>query len=221
MIDDHRTKPNQRVRLKGDGCDGYYPWATSGSEGWVRKQSFDHGFPMIYVEWDKEHWTYNGEQDQWTFENHFYPIAKGQNMSDKNMVSKEDFLKAVNQLFETSDEDESETQKVDRLRAGQVAEQHGEGVPEEDEQWPSVEKYNQVLDDSIKEARDAEAFLIVTVTREDVEAYDDGLLVPKVTNVYQSPESAILLEVQLSKLALLAHEGLAMHKIYEVLDEDE
>jgi hypothetical protein len=208
----HKTKPNQRVKLKGDGSDNYYPSATSGSEGWVRKQSFDLGFPMIYIEWDKEHWAYNGEQDQWTFENHFNPIVKGKNMSNKDMISKTEFLEAMNQIFADNDDDAQESDMQE--------EQDATGLLGEENSWPSVEQYAEVLDAGIEEARNAEAFLLITVSREDIEGYEDGILIPKVVNIYQNPECGILLEAQLTKLAAVAHEELAIQKLHEVLEKD-
>jgi BMFP domain-containing protein YqiC len=212
----HKTKPNQRVRLKGDGSDNYYPSATSGSEGWVRKQSYDYGFPMVYIEWDKEHWAYNGEQDQWTFENHFNPIAKGQNMSDKDMISKTEFLEAMNQIFADADDDAQEEEDDVQKELQEVM-----GTFDEEKQWPSAKLYDKVLHTAVEEAQGAEAFLLITVSREDIEGYDDGILIPKVVNIYQNPESGILLEAQLTKLAAVAHEELAIQKLHEVLKKDE
>jgi hypothetical protein len=60
-----------RVSLK-DGMERVYTFAVAGTEGWVRERKEDSdGFPLVRIEWDKEHWRYNGQPDGWTFEDHF------------------------------------------------------------------------------------------------------------------------------------------------------
>lgn len=76
-MEKHRLKKNQRVKLKSDGQDYPYKWAGAGSEGWVRRLDTDNvGFPVVYIEWDKDHWAFNGEPDQWTLEDHFDPVEE-------------------------------------------------------------------------------------------------------------------------------------------------
>lgn len=60
-----------RVALK-DGMDAVYLLALPQAEGFVRDQKVDpDGFPLVYVEWDTDHWRFNGQRDGWTFEEHF------------------------------------------------------------------------------------------------------------------------------------------------------
>src|SRR3954466_5189582 len=69
---EHKVHENERVKLKSDGQDALYAFACAGSEGWVRNLDHDKlGYPMVYIEWDKDHWAYNGEPDRWAFEAHF------------------------------------------------------------------------------------------------------------------------------------------------------
>lgn len=64
-----------RVALK-DGADHVYVYALAGTEGWVRGQKTDDdGFDLVRIEWDKDHWRYNGQQDGWTYADHFYVIG--------------------------------------------------------------------------------------------------------------------------------------------------
>src|SRR3954463_12981755 len=59
------------------GCEDVYSRAVSASQGVVRKRQFDEaGFPLVYIEWDKEHWRFNEEEDGWTFASHFKVIGE-------------------------------------------------------------------------------------------------------------------------------------------------
>ena len=83
-----RFKANARVRLREGVDPGFYNgFSRVGNEGWVRKRKLDkYGYPQVLVEWDKDHWAYNGQPDGWTWEGHF-EIAEDANMSetpDKN-----------------------------------------------------------------------------------------------------------------------------------------
>src|SRR3954462_1476071 len=66
---------HSRVALK-PGADEIYTHAFVGSEGWVRAIKKDaDGFEMVNVEWDKDHWRFNGQPDGWTFSDHFDVIG--------------------------------------------------------------------------------------------------------------------------------------------------
>ena len=57
------------------GAETVYPRALAGMQGIVRgTKDDDFGFPQAFIEWDKNHWRYNGEQDGWTFASHFRPV---------------------------------------------------------------------------------------------------------------------------------------------------
>lgn len=66
---------HSRVALK-DGADQVYIYALAGTEGWVRGTKEDpDGFELFRIEWDKDHWRYNGQPDGWTFAEHFKVIG--------------------------------------------------------------------------------------------------------------------------------------------------
>lgn len=72
-----------RVALK-DGFDNVYLSAVAGSEGCVRARKEDEdGFPLIFIEWDKEHWRYNNQVDGWTFESHFKVLEEGDEQAEE------------------------------------------------------------------------------------------------------------------------------------------
>lgn len=54
------------------GREDVYQRAVAKSRGIVRAaKEDDFGFPQIYIAWDKDHWRYNGEEDGWTYTDHF------------------------------------------------------------------------------------------------------------------------------------------------------
>lgn len=70
----HQTQLNQKVKIKYSAAD-LYQQSFGGAEGWVRDRKTDsHGYPMVFIEWDKTHWTYSAEPDGWTFDSHFEPV---------------------------------------------------------------------------------------------------------------------------------------------------
>jgi hypothetical protein len=80
-----------RIALK-DGMDKVYVYALPQAEGWVRDHKVDNdGFPLVYVEWDKDHWRYNGQKDGWTFQEHFDVKERAENTTEPK-PSLEDFL---------------------------------------------------------------------------------------------------------------------------------
>lgn len=68
----------QRVELL-PGREDVYDRAFPASRGVVSGHRKDkHGYDLIYIIWDKDHWRYNGEDDLWTFASHFRPIEDGE-----------------------------------------------------------------------------------------------------------------------------------------------
>lgn len=63
----------QRVEL-APGMEEVYPKAAAGMRGTIRGFTEDeYNFDRCYVEWDREHWRYNGEADLWAYPSHFRP----------------------------------------------------------------------------------------------------------------------------------------------------
>lgn len=205
---EHGTKINQRVRLKGDGQDQIYPMAPAGSEGWVRKQEFDSaGYPMVYIEWDRDHWTYNGEKDVWTFDSHFEPLKDVTMSKDTSQPDFGEFLEFMRRQYEefnksTNDED-LETGKAEKIEK-----------PKDDE-TVTQEEYNAVLAAATEAATVADGFLMIAISKDE----DAGrpMLVPFLIKAYKSTEAGLLAESQLSHLGGIAHENLAFTKIRSIL----
>src|SRR4051812_35148617 len=84
-MSDKQFPPNALVELKA-GPDDLYQNATAGSRGYVKQSREDeHGFDMIYVEWDKTDWRYNGQPDGWLFESHFDIVPEDDSFGEPNI----------------------------------------------------------------------------------------------------------------------------------------
>lgn len=54
------------------GREEVYQRALAGSRGVIRASKVDdYGYEKVYIEWDKDHWRYNGEPNGWTYASHF------------------------------------------------------------------------------------------------------------------------------------------------------
>jgi hypothetical protein len=196
-----RFKKNQRVRLKDQPANLYHR-AFVGSEGWVRECREDEvGFPMVKIEWDKEHWAYNGERDMWTFEEHFEPVESEESMPENN-----DFLDRLAAFI-------AEEQK---RQADGKEPQDDTGSINDDVDRDA--QYLAVLDAAVEYAREAEAFLLVAVRREHSPVEGERfMLVPDMYAVYKAEDAGILLETQLAHVAATFHQELAGRVLGEIM----
>lgn len=108
---DFRIPLNSRVSLR-DGLDPnlYNGFGVVGSQGWIKKHKVDEfGYPHVYIQWDKDHWAYNGAPDGWTWEDHFNVVEV--NMKDNK--DKELATRLLDMLREYSSEDEEVTSDED------------------------------------------------------------------------------------------------------------
>jgi hypothetical protein len=92
-----------RVRLR-DGVDPslYNGFSRVGNEGTVVKRKFDkYKYPQVYIEFDKNHWAYNGTEDGWTWQGHWEAVEEN-DMADEqknNQESLEDTVRGITESF--------------------------------------------------------------------------------------------------------------------------
>lgn len=172
------------MKLKPNGEDAVYALAPAGSEGWVRGLKLDSvGWPMILIEWDRDHWTYNKEPDGWTFEEHFEPVED--EMSEEGNIE----------------------EQFEAFKKWQAEQQGGVEPVEID----VAERYQQDLRDATEIAKKAEGFFMVLIERQD-DGVDLGF-VPRVFNSLKDERIGALLESQLGIIAGYAHQQLAIELI--------
>lgn len=202
---------NSRVRLR-DGVDPtfYNGYTRTGNEGWVRKIKYDkYGYPRILVEWDKDHWSYNGAQDTWTWEGHFEAV-EGDLMTDKSQDRQEAVREVtsafVKNLFEALGVEGAQTADQDLAQPVQ------EETPEED--WAtSANTAAQTVADSC-------AFIVIAV-KEDEET---GCVVPHFFHDAQKEDFSLVCQSQLAHISSMFQDSLISEELQRLArkpNEDE
>lgn len=71
----NKLRIGQEVEL-APGMETVYVRGAAGMRGTILGITEDpDGFELVYIEWDKGHWRYNGEEDDWTYALHFRPVG--------------------------------------------------------------------------------------------------------------------------------------------------
>lgn len=212
----------ERVRIKdGVNPDLYEGLSTNGNEGWVRDVRRDkYGLPMVLIEWDKYHWSYNGAPDQWTFPDHFEKVELA--------VSKKDKLKDLfTDMLEMLDEEDEavEEAKITREEPADEVEDSPvlDGLSPEalrilGEYIKPRESREVVLQKALRQLESAEAFMVIGVDHQPDDSAPQGVLVPFTLRYSQTPEAEILVNAVTARIGAQAHEILALDKIFELVN---
>lgn len=188
---EHRTKLNDRIRIK-DSVTHMYEMARVYNEGFVRAQRHDDlGYPIIRIEWDKDHWAYSGEPDRWALEAHFDLVED--DMADKN----EDFIKQMADLFARWQADGS-PQDGD----------HADSVEDKPDPRPDHDlTFEEVLAKATEAAGASEAFVVITAVSEQYDGVD--IIVPYVYTHEKREDAALLCDATMGDLVARAHGRMA------------
>lgn len=163
---------HSRVALK-DGADTVYVYALAGTEGWVRGQKEDSdGFELFRIEWDKEHWRYNGQPDGWTFADHFKVIGP------PDPVDQEE-------------EDVEEDTTPDAVGMQPVARSEND-----------LDSYMESLSEAFDAASEGEGFVVLAIRRQpNPQNPSEIAFVPTMFQHSTTKEAEMLLDIQLAELA--------------------
>jgi hypothetical protein len=208
----HHLPKNARVALKGEAA-GLYEYGCAGNEGWIRGQKKDKwGYPMVKIEWDKDHWAYNGIEDMWTFESHFVPVKKEEPVTEQNeQAAFQAFMAKAFEAYKASQGEEPEPDEPQQ----QVV------VEREEELNQDQQKYAEVLKQAFEVAAEADGFLMLMISREEHPQTQREMLVPAAFEYYLSPEARVLTEGQLSQVAAQAHMALSLDRVREIMGRDD
>jgi hypothetical protein len=166
---------NSKVKLK-DTVDGslYGGLACSGNQGWVRRRRRDDkfGYPQVFMEWDKNHWAFNGLEDCWTYESHFDIVEKSMEKTKEELIQEaaNTFASSISQLFS------GKTEEV------------GEEIEEPDNDHAAkVRRAFEVVADN-------DAILIIALQEQE------GVVAPTIIRLAKDPKLEYVLNCQVSYL---------------------
>lgn len=186
---------DSRVVLRGS-MEIVYPLAWAGSEGWVREVRWDEDdFEQVWIQWDREHWRYSGEQDRWTFASHFRVIDG----------------EAPNRPYAAEVKEEEQTREL-------PAEPEGESQPcpdcggyhDDDPEW---QDYFDTLNRAFESAADTDNFALITIASPPEDP--NGAPVPILFMHTLKDGDALRLYAQMSALATRAMRALVQEKLTE------
>lgn len=216
---DYRFHKNDRVRLRAVVDPSFYGgYACVGNEGWIRKRRRDtrFGLPEVYIEWDKNHWTYNGAENRWTFEDHFDLVEESMpDNNDELMKSFAAFLESREQAAEAPKKKKSTGPNeriqgiMDRYRqslADTDSDEEEADETEADEYANAIVAANEILGE-------CEGFILVGVARKQIPEAPQGVLIPLMFNYSTTPESEVLALASIATHVAQAHQDLAAQTI--------
>lgn len=175
-------------------CADVYKRAVAGSVGVVKDKKIDEGFEMVFIEWDKDHWRYQGEPDGWTFEVHFQPTEK------------------VGLFGALEDPEQFTSQLAEKIK--------DEGVDDE----RVVDAYLDKLNEVVSLLSEADGFIVLAARQEQhPKNEDEQILVPYVFGGFLNEVTMLLLEAQVVQMGAMAHSEMSqlMLERYRRLKEDE
>lgn len=197
---EQRFKINTRVRLRG-GVDPVFfgGLARVGTEGWIRKRKRDrYGYPEVLVEWDKDHWSYNGQPDVWTMEGQFEAVEEinmeaptpKEARSEKVRALTEKFMDA---LLTTLEGDEPEA-------SAEEPEAEEENV---EEQWATLAA------EAAEVVTKAPAYVVIALERMEVDGAPP-MIIPRVFHAAREPDYKLITQSHLAHvLASMQDETIA------------
>lgn len=194
---DHILKPDQRVRLR-DGYDHFYQFARSGAQGVVKAIDYDPlGYPFALIEWDENHWTYEGEQSGWAYQTHFEPVEESMGKEKESTT-------------------ELSPELLAKIAAVVKAMQDGDDpvVSENAEEIRLDEEFVKAVEHSISMLEKSEALLVIAVRR----VSEDGgsNLIPDTISYSRTPEGTLALEAQIGHLLQVSHNSLILERLEEI-----
>jgi hypothetical protein len=197
---EQRFKVNTRVRLR-DGVDSVFfgGYSRSGNEGWIRKRKRDrYGFPEVLVEWDKDHWAYNGQPDCWSMEGQFEAVEENDMEAPtpkeaRNKMISDLTEKFLGALLAVLDNEEPEA----------TAEQPEAEEENVEEQWDTLAA------EAAEVVTKAPAYVVVALERMEVDGAPP-MIIPRIFHAAREPDYKLITQSHLAHvLASMQDETIA------------
>ena len=192
---EQRFKVNTRVKLR-EGVDPglYNGFSRVGNEGWIRKRKRDkYGYPQVLIEWDKDHWAYNGQEDGWTWEGQFEAVEENEmaedNKQDNNLEETvrgitENFVQAIFGAMNPAAGEESKAEPPEA---------------EETQTKEDPDKWATLAAETTEAIADSPAYLVIALERVQMPEKDTPpMIIPRVFHAAHKPEYALIVQSQLA-----------------------
>ncbi len=230
MKDQLPFNKNDRIRIRNYVDPAIYGGMTrNGNEGWVRDIKYDQwGLPIIQIEWDKNHWTYNGAPDGWTFPDHFdkveeqqaniEPVSGEDDLPSEEAMSKKriNFIRRKNHSI--TDEETAQPKREEATNPPQLVYPAGAEIPSADYDYLVNHKSridNDLRQDAVAKAaehlQNAEGFIIIGVQKGQSATTSESSslgLIPFVLSFSLDTKSQIVIESMMADLAADNHKEL-------------
>lgn len=194
-----RFKINTRVRLR-EGVDPVFfnGLARVGTEGWIKRRKRDrYGYPEVLVEWDRDHWAYNGQPDCWTMEGQFEAVEEDMSEAPDPKQNRDEQVRDI-------------TEKFVRALFGTLGVAEETPTPEAEEKQEVDSNQWEALASAAGEAvQNAPAYIVVALERLEKDGAPP-MIIPRVFYAALEPEYRLIAQSQLAHvLAAMQDETIA------------
>lgn len=201
---EQRFKINTRVRLRGGVDPNFFEGlGRVGNEGWIRRRKRDrYGYPEVLIEWDRDHWAYNGQPDCWTMEGQFEAVEENEvSQAPEPNQSRDEKVRGlteqfINALFGALGVDE------------ETPSPPPEEIPEE-EQEDDSDQWEALAAAAADAVQHAPAYVVIAL--EHIQA--DGappMIIPRVFHAAREPDYKLITQSHLAHvLASMQDESIA------------
>lgn len=196
---EQRFNIDTRVKLR-EGVDPslYNGFSRVGNEGWIRKRKRDrYGYPQVLIEWDKDHWAYNGQEDGWTWEGQFEAVEENQMAEEQptNSTESEDRVREITEnfvkaIFGAVGPPVAQVERPPNDITAQPQTEESEG-----------DKWEDLAAQASEVIATAPAYLVIALERAEAPAEAPGapaMIIPRVFHAAQKPEYALIVQSQIA-----------------------
>jgi hypothetical protein len=200
---EQRFNIDTRVKLR-EGVDPslYGGFSRVGNEGWIRKRKRDrYGYPQVFIQWDKDHWAYNGAEDGWTWEGQFEAVEEKEMAEATQPNNQDDTQEHVRAITENFVQAIFGALGAPPAQVGapsdDIAEQSQ--APVEDDESEGSDKWEDLAAQASEALTGAPAYLLIALECAEVPGAPP-MIIPRVFHAAREPEHALIVQSQLAHI---------------------